>query len=199
MTDTHNVRRVDSSARKLEAPAMPPHYDNLEAHPLAEEYPMADDHELAGLRRSIESNGIYSNNKITLYEGKILDGRNRYKAAKEVGHKFTAADFFEFIGTVEKAEEYVYTSNSARRNLTEEQKKAQVRKLVDKHPKWSTRKLAELCGVSHMTVARIRKPKEVEKEDTYKPLVKAWENATFEDQERFVRENKPDLTEMLAD
>jgi len=70
---------------------------------------------------------------------------------------------------------------------------------VDKHPKWSTRKLAELCGVSHMTVARIRKPKEVEKEDTYKPLIKAWENATFEDQERFVRENKPDLTEMLAD
>jgi len=95
---------VIATRKKIDMMSMPPDYSNLEAHPLAEEYPMADDHELAGLKRNIENNGIYTNNKIALYEGKILDGRNRYKAAKEVGHKFTVADFFEFIGTAEKAE-----------------------------------------------------------------------------------------------
>jgi ParB-like chromosome segregation protein Spo0J len=175
---------------------MPPDHANLEAHPLANEYPMADEHELKGLMESIKSNGIYANNKITVYEGKILDGRNRYKAAKEVGHKFTANDFFEFIGTLEKAEEYVYTSNSARRNLTAEQKKAQALKLIEKHPGWSTRKLAELAGVSHTTIAELRKPKD--DDGVYKALRKGWLAANAAAQERLVREFKVDITEMLG-
>jgi len=31
-----------------------------------------------------------------------------------------------------------------------------------------------------MTIARLRKPKEEKKEDTYKPLADAWEKATFD-------------------
>jgi hypothetical protein len=193
---TEPTRRPGMPKNDLNIPETGLDYAHLQSHPLANEYPMADEHELAGLKESIKNNGIYTNNKITLYEGKILDGRNRHKAGQEVGHKFSADDFFEFIGTPEKAEEYVYTSNSARRNLTAEQKKAQALKLCEKHPGWSTRKLAELAGVSHTTIAELRKPKEDDK--TFTSLRKAWLAANAAAQERFVKEFKIDVAEMLG-
>jgi hypothetical protein len=98
--------------------------------------------------------------------------------------------------TYDDAEEYVYRINSNRRNLSPEQKKKQALKLIEKHPGWPTRKLAALAGVSHTTIAELRKPKEEDK--TYLALRKAFLGATPDAQARFVSEFKVDIADMLS-
>jgi ParB-like chromosome segregation protein Spo0J len=172
-------------------------YYNLKHHPLADEFPMADEHELEGMKDSISKSGIRV--PIDLCRGadgtlEILEGRNRYKAAKEVGHRFTPADFKEFIGTYEEARQYVYEVNFLRRHLSAAQKTEMVKKLIVKYPKMTTRKLALIAGVSHTTIANLRQPKEDKEFDT---LAKAWQHASYAQQERFVETYRIDLAEML--
>lgn len=57
--------------------------DRLEHHPAADLFPMMGDDRYAELRESIRAGGLI--NAIVTYEGKILDGRNRYKACLELG------------------------------------------------------------------------------------------------------------------
>jgi len=57
-------------------------HDNLEAHELANLLPMIDDANFANLKADIEKNGVLE--PILIFEGRILDGRNRYRAGKEV-------------------------------------------------------------------------------------------------------------------
>lgn len=52
----------------------------MEFHPLAEVFPMFSAQELDELARDIKANGLKE--AIVVYEGKILDGRNRYLACK---------------------------------------------------------------------------------------------------------------------
>jgi ParB-like chromosome segregation protein Spo0J len=136
-----------------------PDVAKLPVHPLADEYPMADPSEYAGLKESIRQRGILQ--PVTLFDDgglKILDGRNRIKAALEVGHKWRLEDFRVFVGSLAEAEVYVYSVNSLRRHLSKEQKEQQVLKLLVKHPQMSSRKLAVMVGVSHSTILRLRKP-----------------------------------------
>jgi Resolvase, N terminal domain len=64
------------------------------------------------------------------------------------------------------------------------------------YPTWPTRKLAALAGVSHTTIANLRKPKE--EDPTYKALLAAWQKASEEAQTRFVEFYRIDLAEMLG-
>jgi len=50
----------------------------LEYHPLANLFPLLGETEVQTLSDDIRNNGL--NVPITMYEGKILDGRNRYAA-----------------------------------------------------------------------------------------------------------------------
>ena len=50
----------------------------LEDYPIAEIFPLLSDAELKELAKDIEENGLWV--PILIYEGKILDGRNRYRA-----------------------------------------------------------------------------------------------------------------------
>ena len=52
--------------------------DKLELHPLADLFPMMTDEELDELGEDMLKLG--QREPIWLYEGKILDGRNRYRA-----------------------------------------------------------------------------------------------------------------------
>ncbi len=55
----------------------------LAVHPLADLIPPMTDEEYKALREDIEANGLHQ--PITLYEGKILDGRHRARACDELG------------------------------------------------------------------------------------------------------------------
>jgi ParB-like chromosome segregation protein Spo0J len=165
----------------------------LVAHELANIYPMCDEAELKGLRESIRANGIRE--PIKLYEGKILDGRNRYKAAQEAGHRFVPANFVTFSGTYEQAETFVLETNSLRRHLSAAQKQELVKRLIAQHPNWPVRKLAKLAGVSKSTISNLRQTKD--EDEGFRELVKAWGAASDDQQDRFVAQFAVDLHELL--
>src|SRR5215472_6836289 len=69
-------------------------FDNYIAHPLANMFPMIEGQALEDLKHDIAAKGILE--PIRLYQGMILDGRNRYSAARAVGHTFTLDDFVQW-------------------------------------------------------------------------------------------------------
>src|SRR5271167_4611765 len=99
---------------------LPIDYNNLDFHELANEYPLIEEDELANLVEDIRKKGIIE--PITLYEGKILDGRNRYRAAKEAGRTLTEHNF-RYLSQGWDPEEFVSSKNDHRRNLDTKQKR----------------------------------------------------------------------------
>jgi hypothetical protein len=100
-----NSRKYERAAG-LPMTAMPADVENLKAHPLADQFDMIKDVEdggaqFDGLKASIAKSGIQM--PIKIFEGKILDGRNRYAAEKAARRKFTARDFEPFNGTYQDA------------------------------------------------------------------------------------------------
>lgn len=91
----------------------------LEFHPLANLYPSTDQQTLENLAADIKNNGLQF--AITLYEGKILDGRTRYKAC---GIADVKPLFKEFTGTYLEAFEFARAANIQRRDLTASQRAA---------------------------------------------------------------------------
>lgn len=88
-----------------------------EVHPLAELIPAMSDAEYRELREDIEVNGLRQ--PITLYEGKVLDGRHRARACEELGIEPTV---FDYEGDEPAA--YVLSLNVKRRNLSSSQRAA---------------------------------------------------------------------------
>ncbi len=97
---------------------------SYEAHPLAEMFPMLPDRELMQLAYDIRDNGQAE--PIILYEGKILDGRNRHQACRVL--KIEPV-FAEFDGTDPLA--YVVSKNLHRRHLSDSQRSAIAGRLAD--------------------------------------------------------------------
>src|SRR5262249_23758883 len=104
MTDTLRL----PTAPKLEMPTY-----NYIAHPLAAMFPMIEGTAFEELKGDIAANGIHQ--PIVLYQGQILDGRNRYAAAKAGGHAFVPDNFKTFDGTLAEAEAFVISTNFHRR------------------------------------------------------------------------------------
>jgi hypothetical protein len=67
----------------------------------------------------ISHNGYREDKPIILYQGKILDGRHRYEAARKAG---VDAHYQDFIGTKEQAIKYVTSENVKRRMLSSREK-----------------------------------------------------------------------------
>lgn len=168
---------------------------SYEPHPIANEDRMMLPHEFEGLKASIATNGLH--HSIKLYEGKILDGRNRMKAALAIGYKFKPTDFFTFIGTPAEAKKYADDLNLHRRHLTADDKEKRVRRMLEDHPERSNRKIAELCGVSHTTVGKLRND-EVEDDREFEKFSRDWQNLSDEHRERFVEKFASELASVAT-
>ena len=178
------------------APMPAPTYEYV-AHPFANMFPMIEGQEFENLKASIAKSGILE--PIRLFQGMILDGRNRYTAGKACGHQFTAKDFKDWNGTIEEAEAWVLETNLHRRHLTAKQKQEMVRARIKKCPGMSNRQIAKQIGVSHTMVAdereRITNPPELRKFEDFK---RTWEGLSDEHRKAFVKEFNIDLRRFAA-
>jgi ParB-like chromosome segregation protein Spo0J len=84
----------------------------MRVHPLAAAFPPLEGEEFDQLVESIRKHG--QRESIVLYEGMILDGRNRARACKAAG---IVPDGVEFEGTYEQARDFVIDANINRRHL----------------------------------------------------------------------------------
>lgn len=89
----------------------------LEKHPY-NLYPEMSSEEMKELVAEIKSNGFDPAFPITIYEGKVLDGWNRYLASFQCGVQYASK---EFLGTKEEALFYTIRTNK-RRELNHVQK-----------------------------------------------------------------------------
>jgi len=83
-----------------------------EFHPIASIFPILPTNEIAALAQDISEHGL--RHKITLFEGKVLDGRNRYEACRKFGIK---PEFTDWNGTFTEAIQLVWSENINRRHL----------------------------------------------------------------------------------
>ena len=81
-------------------------------HPIAAIFPLLEGNELQALADDIKANGLHE--ECWLYEGKVLDGRNRATACKLAGVEPT---FREFSGDYLAAVAFVWSENATRRHL----------------------------------------------------------------------------------
>jgi len=176
-----------------------PDFLALSAHELADLLPMIDGVNFENLKADIAQRGILE--PILLFEGRILDGRNRYRAGKAVGHNFVAANFREFEGTYAEAEAYVFSTNFLRRQMTNAQKQEVIRKMIEKYPSDSNRQIARRCGISsHASVGVVREKMLAPSPDQKKftEFCKTWDTLTEARREEFVRSFAPDIRELLG-
>lgn len=101
--------------------------NEIENHPLAEIFPMIGNGELAELAEDIKKNGL--KNPVVLFEGKILDGRNRYRACEIAGVK---PDFVEYAGS--EPLQHIISLNLHRRHLSESQRAMVAAKITNLEP-----------------------------------------------------------------
>ena len=87
----------------------------LEPHPFADVFPILEGDAFQALEKDIEARG--QQEPIWVYEGKILDGRNRYRACQRLGREPKVQDYVgdDPIG-------FVLSANLHRRHLNEGQR-----------------------------------------------------------------------------
>lgn len=102
---------------------------DYEFHEIASLFPLMDEKSLNELAESIRTEGLYL--PIVLYEGKLLDGRNRYLACKKAG---VEPRFITYGG--DSPWEFVWAENAERRHLTDGQKYLIWKVMNEKKAKW---------------------------------------------------------------
>ena len=199
---TPEMREQRDNIAAVEPPMID--YTMLEAHELAAIFDMIEDGGNAGkatfdgLKASIASEGLHQ--PITLYEGRILDGRNRHKAALEVGYPLSAKDFKTFDGTYDAARRYVIDVNGHRRHLTKGQTEKVIKKLIEAYPDKSNRDIAKLAGVSHTLVNTVKSnlSQPSESDRAYDKFAKAWSKLDAALKVAFAREFAPELRKLIS-
>jgi ParB-like chromosome segregation protein Spo0J len=125
---------------------------HLEFHPLANRFPLMVGAEFEALVADIKANGLCE--PITIFEDKILDGRNRYRACLEAGIE---PEFEQFKGDEAAATAFVISMNIYRRHLSATRRRDLLVEFVKASPEKSDRQLAKEAGTTHPTIAKARK------------------------------------------
>ena len=141
---------VETNGRRAPAPEMPEwviqaNLGKLDPHEIANQWNMQKQEEFEGLCDSLRKIGLQR--PITLYEGKILDGRNRYNACRKLGLgteekrlwypfvHFEDRPYPEGVTWPQAATALVITKNIMRRNLTPDQRAMIAAELYAKLPR----------------------------------------------------------------
>jgi hypothetical protein len=127
---------------------------NYAYHSLADQYPPMPQRELDAIVDAMLHGGYRAEFPVVLYQGRILDGRNRYLAAQLAS---VEATFVTFEGSEEEAARFVRDANEHRRHLSqewlEERRKERMARVVSKRAEGkSTRQIAEEEGVSQKRI-----------------------------------------------
>ena len=137
------------------APALP----EYSPHPLSEIFPPMGAEGLAALTEDIKTNRLKE--PIWLFEGRILDGNNRYRACLKISYPFKDDDFRQFDPKVlGDPLAFVVSANLHRRHLNESQRAGIAARLVTSKLGYNqynragitNEKAAKLLGVSEATV-----------------------------------------------
>ena len=149
-------------------PVHTPGMARLQEHPAGRFVPLMEDTDFQVLKESIALYGL--THAIVLYEGKILDGRHRYRACCELGIEPCTE---EYQG--DSPVTYVYTTNVPRRELSCSERVALALKILpqleleaaDRKSKGglasidakgkATEKAAKLMGVSSSSIERAQR------------------------------------------
>ena len=110
----------------------------MKTHPIAAHFPMMSDDELKTLTADIAAEGLH--HPIILFDGMVLDGRNRLLACEAAG---IAPRFVDFDGDDPYA--FVWSENAERRNIRQDQKVAIRLIMDDEREEWiaERRRIAE--------------------------------------------------------
>lgn len=103
----------------------------MKNHPAADAWPLMDDRRLAELKSDIESHG--QREPVTLCDGMILDGRNRYRACIELGIEPLTR---EYVGDPWA---FAWSLNGARRDLEATVRALIFKRCEDGSAKWAKR------------------------------------------------------------
>lgn len=95
-------------------------YKDYEFHEYANIYPLLEGEEFTELKNDITQNGLLD--AIILFEGKILDGRNRYRACRETNTPIRIIHFEKKYKNKVDPLDFVIAVNERRRHLTKDQK-----------------------------------------------------------------------------
>jgi hypothetical protein len=111
----------------MTAPPKPTSHE-LSSHSIADIFPLMEGPEFDALVEDIKVNGLRE--QITLYEDKILDGRNRYRAVVKAGRQFSLKEenFRPYTGNDPLG--FVISANLHRRHLNESQRALIAGKVV---------------------------------------------------------------------
>jgi len=143
----------------------------LQFHPLADIFPLMEGEEFDALVADIKANGLRE--KIDLYEGKIVDGRNRYRALLQLGinpgagnekyfrkaiyaHSTGGETAFHEQNNDEKVRAYNFSKNFHRRHLTAENKREVIAAKLKDNPEASNNSIAKQVKADDKTVAAVR-------------------------------------------
>ena len=89
----------------------------LDFHEIASIFPLIEGEDFDQLIADIREHGVRE--PVWMFEGKILDGRNRYRAAQIAGAEIQQR---QYTGTALDAIEFVWSLNSTRRHLSSSQR-----------------------------------------------------------------------------
>lgn len=129
---------------------------DYDVHPIAAEYPPMAPHDLGRMEQDMRQRGFDPRFPVVLFDGQILDGRNRAAAARAAG---VTPAYVEFSGTEEDARLFAQRANEERRHLArdwlEQRRAARLERVAAlRREGHSLPAIAEAEGVS---VAQVRR------------------------------------------
>jgi hypothetical protein len=121
-------------------------------HPLANRLPLLFGREFEELKSDMKANGQQV--PAVLFEGKILDGRNRYRACQDLGIELRVVNYSKA-----QAKTYVISANLYRRHLTRYQQDELIRRLIIEQEALdlTNKEIAKVADVSQRTVNRAKR------------------------------------------